>query len=333
MRGFCQTAYGGGRRHIRRDLFFHIVGEKAAVRPGIGAKLLFIESLQIVQRLLGRIAQRAVGVPLEAGQVVERWGLFASLPALDACHRRPVFTVRRDSVRRASVFQALRGGRKAAVQLDRVEGLRQESRNLRFPPDQHGQRRGHDPSDVQGPTITQGEITGGVDPHQPVRLCPAEGGLVQAVIVPAGAQILKALPDRPVLHAGDPKALHGFRTARQLVDGAEDQFPLPSGVAGVDHLRNVRGAQQLPQYGKLLLLVRNNGKLKGVREDGQVLQPPFGEIGMIGRGVGKPRQVAETPGDDRAAPGQVALVPFGRPDDGGDAPRHAGLFRDDKLVQ
>ena len=43
-----------------RDASLHIVRQIAAVRPGIGTKLLFIEGLEIIQSLLGGIAQKPV---------------------------------------------------------------------------------------------------------------------------------------------------------------------------------------------------------------------------------------------------------------------------------
>ena len=61
----------GDQVHQHRQTLGHIRSQIAAVRPGIGAELFFIEVLQIVQRLLRRIAQQAVGVPLEGGQVIE----------------------------------------------------------------------------------------------------------------------------------------------------------------------------------------------------------------------------------------------------------------------
>ena len=42
----------------------HIIRQIAAVCPRIGAQFLFIERLQIVQRLLGSISQQAVGISL-----------------------------------------------------------------------------------------------------------------------------------------------------------------------------------------------------------------------------------------------------------------------------
>ena len=77
----------GGQIHQHRQTLGHVRGQVAAVRPGVGAELLFIEVLQIVQRLLRRIAQQAVGVPLEGGQVIERGRLLGFVPALHLFHR------------------------------------------------------------------------------------------------------------------------------------------------------------------------------------------------------------------------------------------------------
>ena len=57
-------------RHLRRQVedeagrFRHVGGQIPAVRPGIGQQLLFIETLGIVKRLLCRVPENAVGLPL-----------------------------------------------------------------------------------------------------------------------------------------------------------------------------------------------------------------------------------------------------------------------------
>ena len=45
----------------------HAVREIAAVRARVGAEALFVEALRIVQRLLGGVAEGAVGLALEHG--------------------------------------------------------------------------------------------------------------------------------------------------------------------------------------------------------------------------------------------------------------------------
>ena len=63
-----------GKPDQLRQTCCHIRSQVTAVRPRIGAELLFIEVLQIVQGLLGCEPQQPVGVPLEGGQVIEAGG-------------------------------------------------------------------------------------------------------------------------------------------------------------------------------------------------------------------------------------------------------------------
>ena len=64
-----------------------IIGEIPAVCTGIGAELFLIEGLQVVEGLLGCIAQGAVGRPLEGSQIKEGGRLFTFLFALQALDR------------------------------------------------------------------------------------------------------------------------------------------------------------------------------------------------------------------------------------------------------
>lgn len=61
---------GGGSGGIFWDGAFHIIGQIAAIRPGIGTQLLLIEGLQIIQSLLGGKAAETVGFPLQCGQII-----------------------------------------------------------------------------------------------------------------------------------------------------------------------------------------------------------------------------------------------------------------------
>ena len=62
--GGIQSADSGSAQDDGRDTSQHIVREIAAVRPGIGTQLLFIQGLQIIQGLLGSEAANPVGIPL-----------------------------------------------------------------------------------------------------------------------------------------------------------------------------------------------------------------------------------------------------------------------------
>ena len=141
---------------------------------------------------------------------------------------------------------------------------------------------------------------GGVDAHQPVCLGPAEGRLVQPVIVRAGAQVCKTLPDGGILHAGNPQAFHGLLAARQAVDRAEDQLALAPGVAGVHYLGHILPPQQGAQHVKLIPFVLGDGEAPGLRQNGQVIIAPLGIVGVVCGGICQPGQVPQAPGHQPA---------------------------------
>ena len=79
-----------------------------------------------------------------------------------------------------------------------------EHHRFSFALGKHSQGRGLHSSHVQGTVIENGEKTGGIDTHQPIRLLPAKCGLVQGVILRARSQVIHTLTDRAVLHRGNP---------------------------------------------------------------------------------------------------------------------------------
>ena len=95
---------------------------------------------------------------------------------------------------------------------------------LLVPVHQHGKGGGLDTPHIQGAVVEDGEQPGSVDPDEPVRFLAAEGGLIQRVILRAGAQVLEALPDRRVLHGGDPQAGEGLLASRHLIGQPEDEL-------------------------------------------------------------------------------------------------------------
>ena len=179
--------------------------------------------------------------------------------------------------------------------------------------------------------VQHGKQPGGIDTHQPVRLGAAECRIPQAVIVRAGAQVRKALPDGGILHRGNPEPLHGLLAARQLIDAAEDQLPLASGVAGVHHLGHIRGVHQLFQHIKLFLLVLAHHHLPGFRQNGQIVIAPLGVVRVISVGVGQTSQMAHTPADPPAAALQIAVLAGGGPDHGGQTLGNGRFLSDHQL--
>ena len=290
-------ADGGGNGHKLRHGGFQIVGEEAAVRAGIGAELLFIEGLQVVKRLLCGIAEAAVGLPLERGQVVEPGRVLRFFRALHRPDRdRLTGAGGGKGVRLRFLFELFgHGGKIAAAKVHCVKDFRAERPDLRLPLDDERQRGRHDAPHVQGAVVEDGKQARGVDAHQPVRAGAAEGGLVQPVIFTSRTKVRKALSDGLVLHGGDPQPLHGLCAARHVVDGAEDKLPLASRVAGVDDLGHVLPAHEVPQQLELPGFVRSQGIAPACGEDGQVVIPPFCVLFIVHIRVGKLRQMPEAP--------------------------------------
>ena len=316
----CKLRHGG----------FQIVGEEAAVRAGIGAELLFIEGLQVVKRLLGGIAQRAVGIPLEGGQVIEPGRFLRFLRALHRLSRdRLTGAGGGKSVRLRFFFELLgHGGKIAAAKIYRVKGFRAERPDLRLPLDDERQRGSHDAPHVEGAVVQHRKEPCGVDAHQPVRAGAAEGGLIQPVVFPSRTQLRKALFDGLVLHGGDPQPLHGLCAACHVVDGAEDKLPLAPRVAGVDDLGHVLPAHEIPQQLELFGFIRSQGIAPVCGQDGQIVIAPLGVLFIVHIRAGKLRQMPVAPAYKVAVSRKIAIVAFGRAQHGGDRLGDGGLFRD-----
>ena len=316
----CKLRHGG----------FQIVGEEAAVRAGIGAELLFIEGLQIVKRLLGGIAEAAVGFSLEGGQVVEQRRFLRFLRALHRLDRdRLTGAGGGEGVRLRFLFELFgHGGKIAAAKIYRVKGFRAKGGDLCLPLDDERQRGRHDAPHVEGAVVQHRKEPCGVDAHQPVRAGAAEGGLIQPVVFPSRTQLCKALFDGGVLHGGDPQPLHGLCAARHVVDGAEDKLPLAPRVAGVDDLGHVLPTHEVPQQLELFGFVRFQREAPACGQDGQIVIAPLGVLFIVHIRARQLRQMPVAPAYKVAVSRKIAVVAFGRAQHGGDGLGDGGLFRD-----
>ena len=134
---------------------------------------------------------------------------------------------------------------------------------------------------------------------------------MQPVIVRAGAQVGKALPDGGILHAGDPQPAYGLGAARKAVNGAENQLTLAPGVTGVDHLGHVLPPQQGTQHIELIPFVLGNGEAPGLRQNRQVIIAPLGVVRVVCGGIRQSGQMAQAPAHQPAAALQVAVLSGG----------------------
>ena len=156
--------------------------------------------------------------------------------------------------------------------------------------------------------VEDGEKSCGVDPHQPISLRPAQGRLIQVVVVGPRFQVGKALLDGGVLHAGNPQPLERLFAARHLVDETENQFSLPPGVGGAHKAVHVGALHQRTQDVKLLFLLVRDDILPFLRKNRQVVIGPFLIAGVIGPGVGKGNKVADAPAHQIAVSLHVAVL-------------------------
>ena len=149
----------------------------------------------------------------------------------------------------------------------------------------------------------------GVDPDEPVCFLAAEGGLVQRVILRAGAQVLEALPDRRVLHGRDPQTGEGLLAFRHLIDQPEDELALPPGVAGVDQLGDVLSLHEVLQVLEGVLLALRQHIAEGLRQDGKVIILPFLITKVVPGCVHRGHQMPHAPGNDEPISFKTAIGP------------------------
>ena len=332
--GRLRAADTGAAQHQRVYATLHIVGEVAAVGAGVGAELLFIKALQIIQRLLRRVPKQAVRIPLEGGQVVERRGFLCLFRLHDGGNSGGfAVAVPGKPLRLCLLLHAPAcGGEAVKVQMDGVKALRLKGIDLRFPLHQQRKRGRYHAPHVQGAVVHHGKQAGGVDAHQPVRLAAAEGGGVEVVVLRAVAEIVKALKNRRILHGGDPEPLYALAAVVEIIRRAEDQLALAPGVAGVDDLANVLSVHEGAQGVHLLLLVPRHGVLPAFRQNGQVLPSPFAVLFIVSVRIRKLRKMPEAPGDEIAAARKKTVPAPACAKNGGNAPCHGGLFTHNKPV-
>ena len=301
---YCQMQYnGGGLRHV--------AGQIPAVCAGIGQQLLFIERLGVVQGLLSRVAEHPVCLPLQGGQVVQ-FGRFLCLflPHQGYTHGLLPVTGVPDGLGILHSWDFFRN-RLGSLQRQphMMVFLLAEQDDLAVPVGQHRQGGRLHPPHIQGAVVEDGEQATCVDANEPVRLLAAERRLIQRIIVPAGAQVGKALPDRRVLHRRNPEAGERFGTSGGLIDQPEDQLTLAPCVAGVDQLRHIRSFHQGTENVELGGLFLGHHIAEGGGQDGKVLIPPLLIAVIVGGRIRQPHQMPDAPGNEISISFKIAIGP------------------------
>ena len=319
--------HGGGLRHVARQI--------PAVRAGIGQQLLFIERLGVVQGLLGRVAEHPVCLPLQGGQVVQFGRLLRLfLPHQGYTHGPLPVTGVPDGL------GILRGNNAVADRLGLLQRqphmmvfLLAEQNDLAVPVGQHRQGGRLYPPHIQGAMVEDGEQAACIDTNEPVRLLAAECRLIQRIIIPAGAQLGKALPDRRVLHRRNPEAGEGLGASGSLIDQPEDQLTLPPSVAGVDQLRHIGTLHQGTENVELGGLFLGHHIAEGVGQDGKVLIPPLLVAVVVGGCIRQPHQMTDAPGNEPVAALKVAIGPGCDTQGRRDTLCYARFFTDHQFAQ
>ena len=295
--------HGGGLRHVARQI--------PAVRAGIGQQLLFIERLGVVQGLFGRVAEYPVCLPLQGGQVVQLGRLLRLfLPHQGYTHGLLPVTGVPDGLGILHSWDFFRN-RLGSLQRQphMMVFLLAEQDDLTVPVGQHRQSGRLHPPHIQGAVVEDREQAARIDADEPVRLLAAKCRLIQRVIVLAGAQVGKALPDRRVLHRRNPEARERLGTSGGLIDQPEDQLALTPRVAGVDQLRHIGALHQGTENVELGGLFLGHHIAEGGGQDGKVLIPPLLIAVIVGGRVRQPHQMPDAPGNEPAAAFKIAIGP------------------------
>ena len=341
LRGVHMDRDAAHFRHCRSHIVYecrqtvrHIRSQIPAVGAGIGAELLFIKTLEIVQRLLGGEAKNPVGVALQGGEVIKGGRLFGFVLALQLCdHSGLIGAGLAQGLGICFAFHAFAASIKPRKpQRDRIERLRLESINFRFPLYDQRQRGRHHTPDIQRAVIEDGEKPCGVDAHQPVGLAAAECRCIEIIVCAAVLEHFKAPADRRIFHGRDPQALHGLVAFVEQIDRAEDGLALAPGVAGVDDLAHICPVHERVEQSKLLCLVSGDGILPALRQNGQIVIAPFGILFVVSSGFGQLRQMSKAPGHDVAAAHKIAVLALVGSKNGGNGFSNRGLFRNYQLI-
>jgi hypothetical protein len=229
----------------------------------------FVQALRQRQRGLGREAELAVGLALQAGQVEQQgrclrgglalFGHLAGLPCTAAAmasasalfHRRSALASASSALlplRVEPLAQVLAGlGVESAVHFPVVAA--DELADLFLALHHQGQRGRLHPAHGGQEEAAVARVEGrhgarAVDAHQPVGFGAAARGAGQALHLGVAAQVVEAVADGLRRHGLQPQALDrlaqaALGAAGVLLDQAEDQLTLAARVTGVDEFGHI----------------------------------------------------------------------------------------------
>ena len=199
FQGGCErqrTAHAGSQF---RQFLLHVLRQIPAVRARVGQQLLLVQTLGVIQRLLGSEAKQPVGILLKRGQIIQQRRMLAALPAcnlLHHCIRRAIAAFQQGTGFGQAIHAFRLCGKRVSFQLHGKERRGVKVSNRRFPLHQHRQRRAHDAPRRKRPPVQQRIQARGVDANQPIRLCAAQRRTIKIVIVAHGLHPANGLANR-----------------------------------------------------------------------------------------------------------------------------------------
>ena len=317
------------RNHIRRQI--------PAVGPGIGQRLVrFIQALGNLQGLVRRESQHAVGIPLQARQVVQLGRQFM-LPDRLRLDDTPFLPFDRggNRVRLRLCFQVririqLFGEPDSPVIAEvgghRAESFRFEVFNFLPPLHEDRQRRCLHSPHAQERVVSQCKRPAGVHADQPVRLAPAAGAFIQAVVIAARTDLAEAFPDRLIRHGGDPQAVKRLFAAGFFIYIPEDQLAFPPGICRADQRVRVLVAYQLFDLAVLAFGGTDHFERDFLRQDRQRIEGPLFQALVHLVRLHQGHQVSDRPGNNILVADQASVPGCPAADHPGDIPADARLF-------
>ena len=199
------------------------------------------------------------------------------------------------------------GGKPAAGNLRHIERPAYKCPNIRLPLYQQRQGGRHHTAHIQRDPVQDREKPGSVNPNQPVSPGPADRHIIECIVITSGAQVFKAVPDRSILHTGNPEAFHWFLTSSVFVDQTEDQLTLTPGVCCAHHGIHPFVLHQPAQKGKLFLFILWDLIFPCFRQDRQVSVTPSGILFPVSLRLCQFQKVPYAPAHQIAAALQIAV--------------------------
>ena len=131
-----------------------------------------------------------------------------------------------------------------------------------------------------------------VDADEPIGLRTADRGIRQRPHRRIIAQRSESLANRRGRHGLQPEALDGLSGSSVANDVAENQFPFPPGVAGVDQGIDVLAFDELDEQLQARLIFLDGLQVEMGRDDRQMGEGPFAAFDFVPFRNGESEQVA-----------------------------------------